>query len=144
MRPSGAQIRAGLEIAGLEGMLQLPSRRTPTCRAHRGTNSACLQHVLVLGCPCSWGVHAPWQRAPYMVNLGAGLNHGGAQPSVVPPRGAQGAPVPHGGRVPVGRGRPRSAPGWLYPVQRLLVLPGALVLRCSPRVRPATDSAAAL
>lgn len=142
MRPLGAQIRAGLEIAGLEGMLQLPSRRTPTRRAHRGTNSACLQHVLVLGCPCSWGVHAPWQRAPYMVNLGAGLNHSGAWPCVVP--GAQGALVPHGGRVPVGRGRPRSAPGCLHPVQRLLVLPGALVLRCSPRVRPATDSAAAL
>lgn len=53
MRPSGAQLRAGLEIAGLEGMLQLPSRRTPTRRAHGGTNAACLQHVLLLGCPRS-------------------------------------------------------------------------------------------
>lgn len=53
MRPSGAQIRARLEIAGLEGMLQLPSRRTPTRRAHRG------QILPVCSTCCSWGVRAP-------------------------------------------------------------------------------------
>lgn len=71
-----------------------------------------------------------------MVNLGAGLSHGGARPSVVPPGGAQGAPVPHGGRVPVGRGRPRSAAGCLHPVQRLLVLPHAAG-RAHPPLIPA-------